>query len=80
MDVGMLWFDNDSKREVAEKVERAAAYYRQKYGKAPTVCHVHPSMIEGDRQSSGRVEIRANGTVLPNHFWVGVNGVEESDG
>ena len=45
MNVGMLWFDNDLKAELAAKVERAAAYYRKKYGVAPTVCFVHPTML-----------------------------------
>jgi hypothetical protein len=45
MNVGMLWFDNDIKAELAAKVERAASYYRKKYGIAPTVCFVHPSML-----------------------------------
>lgn len=45
MNVGMLWFDNDIKAELTAKVERAAAYYLKKYGVAPTVCFVHPTML-----------------------------------
>lgn len=45
MNVGMLWFDNDLKAELAAKVERAASYYLKKYGVAPTICFVHPSML-----------------------------------
>lgn len=47
MKIGMLWFDNDPHTELAAKVERAAAYYRLKYGKTPTLCFVHPSMLPG---------------------------------
>ena len=45
MNVGMLWFDNDPKVNLDMKVERAATYYRNKYGKAPTLCFIHPSMM-----------------------------------
>ena len=45
MDIGMLWFDNDKKSDYEAKIERAATYYRDKYGKAPNLCFVHPCMI-----------------------------------
>ena len=98
MNVGMLWFDNDPKTELDDKIKRAANYYREKYGNPPTVCFVHPSMMpvgaptpkngnsaDHDSQSeqnkryvSGGVEIRCNRSVLPNHFWIGVNGSSET--
>ena len=111
MNVGMLWFDNDPKSNLDAKIERAADYYRGKYGKVPTLCFVHPSMlaplklIEKPAGENGRngsdpegsdenrladelhladeirlrfaacgVEIRSNQAVIPNHFWIGVNG------
>ena len=33
MNVGMLWFDNDPRTALSVKVQRAADYYHQKYGK-----------------------------------------------
>lgn len=83
MDVGMLWFDNDEKIDLFSKVNRAAKYYQEKYGKQPNVCYVHPSMIEEIRNGSakkikaGDIEVRTTITMLPNHFWIGVNGKEE---
>ncbi len=93
MNVGMLWFDNDPKVNLDSKIERAAVYYRTKYGKTPTLCFVHPSMLKNGKareDASGGanpsatspeksyatcgIEIRSNGSVLPNHFWIGVNG------
>lgn len=92
MNVGMLWFDNDPKAELNTKVERAVAYYRTKYGKAPTICFVHPSMIKenGAKPQPDEVSqaivlrsvgviIRSNRSVLPNHFWIGVNGSTNYD-
>lgn len=91
MDIGMLWFDNDKKSDYEVKIERAATYYRNKYGKAPNLCFVHPCMIpingspETDQinlpidtpslKSQG-VEIRISKTMLPNHFWIGINRQE----
>jgi hypothetical protein len=98
MKIGMLWFDNDAKAALDIRIERAASYYRTKYGKMPTLCYVHPSMLltpGGESSSPGEgeeaqrqpesavirhagVEVRTHRTVLPNHFWIGVNGVNGS--
>lgn len=86
MNIGMLWFDNDTKVDFSTRIERAALYYRQKYGKTPTVCYVHPSMIPQKAEpasdspiKSGNIEVRENQSVLPNHFWIGVNGVNVAE-
>ena len=101
MNVGMLWFDNDPKAGLDAKVERAAVYYRKKYGKVPTLCFVHPTMMEAaegrpknggaveetvlgeagageNRYVSGGVTICTHHSVLPNHFWIGVNGINKA--
>jgi len=49
MKIGMLWFDNDPHTNLAAKVEKAAAYYITKYGRTPTVCFVHPSMLPAEQ-------------------------------
>ena len=90
MNIGMLWFDNDPKAGLSTKVERAATYYRTKYGKTPNLCFVHPSMLPGSATppqapASGDgnyvaagVEVRSNRSVLPNHFWIGTNASPEA--
>jgi hypothetical protein len=77
MNIGMLWFDNDPKTDLSAKVQQAASFYKDKYGVRPNVCFVHPSMIPEDRLKTGRVEVRKNGSVLPNHYWIGVNGSDD---
>jgi len=76
MDVGLLWFDNNPKRELVEKVARAADHYRNKYGHMPNVCFVHPDMLKGNGRrkvlQAGEVEVRAGRAILPDHFWLGV--------
>jgi hypothetical protein len=88
MNVGMLWFDNDSKADLVVKIERASAYYQKKYGKRPNLCFVHPSMAPGEGSprgatetqnapkvlKAGNVEVRTTRSVRPNHLWIGLNG------
>lgn len=74
MNIGMLWFDNDPKANLKIKIERAASYYQTKYGQSPNVCFVHPSMIQANPEKPAAIEVRTNRSVLPNHFWIGING------
>ena len=73
MNIGMLWFDNDTTTDLAAKVRAAADYYRVKYGKAANLCFVHPSMLNEPLQTTEGIEVRTLHWVLPNHFWIGVN-------
>lgn len=72
MKVGLLWFDNDPKADLKTKIERLVAYYTKKYGQAPNLCYVHPSMVTNGNGSDNGIEVRPNRSVLPNHFWVGM--------
>jgi hypothetical protein len=81
MKTGLLWFDDDPRKELEEKVLRAAAHYERKYGQAPNLCFVHPSAFNGngngkhgksDVVKAGEVEIRPGRSVLQHHFWLGV--------
>jgi len=72
MKIGMLWFDGSS-RSIKEKVEDAAAYYCEKYGQVPTICFVNPATLTGKEGRSNGVEVREALTVMPDHFWIGVD-------
>lgn len=76
MRIGMLWFDNNPNTDLATKVNLAAAYYAKKYGSSPNLVFIHPSM-NGNTAKVGEIEIRTNRSVLPNHFWVGVNSTPD---
>jgi hypothetical protein len=92
MNIGMLWFDNDPKVNLDTKIERAALYYARKYGRNPTLCFVHPSMLGNTNPKNeaaspalqkreligGSIEVRSNRSVLPNHFWIGINNAPEA--
>jgi len=72
MDVGMLWFDNDPKSDLNTKINRAAAYYRLKYGQSPNLCFVHPNLLDDSREESGPIQICSNSSIILNHFWLGI--------
>lgn len=72
MRVGMLWFDDDSERDLAAKIDRAVRHYKAKYGACPTICYMNPSMLPRHPVSGIELEIRASNSVLPNHFWLGI--------
>ncbi len=68
-----VWYDDDSKAKLEQKVARAVEYYRAKYGVQPTECYVHPGMLgEGQPAIAVGVRLRGSGTVIKNHFWLGV--------
>lgn len=69
----MLWFDNDPKTDLSEKIEAACAYYLNKYGEAPNQCVVNPVMLPDDEIKSFGLKITASQTILPNHLWIGFN-------
>lgn len=72
MKVGMLWFDDDTKRTLPEKIVRAATYYEDKYAVKPNMCYVHPDMVEGEAPSLNGLELRTAKQVRHDHFWIGV--------
>ena len=83
METGMLWYDNDPKTTLTDKVARAVEYYRKKYGRDPNLCLVNPgSFPNGEEKKatngsdngivSGKVAVRSYRPVLPGHLWIGI--------
>ena len=73
MKVGWMWFDNDPKRSIEEKIQGAVQRYRTKFGRFPNTCYVNDRTITGDGFRSGRVRVIAARNILPHHFWLGVS-------
>lgn len=69
---GLLWYDDNPTRDLPRKVALACARYRRKFGAMPDACYVHPSALGGGKELQvGVICVKALGTVLRNHFWVG---------
>ncbi len=75
MQEGLLWFDADPKRDLTEKVARAADRYQVKFGRRPNLCYVHTSALELSSVELGGVRVVGAENVLRHHFWIG----EEED-
>ena len=82
MEVGLLWYDDDARRGLEAKVRRAARHYREKYGRWPNTCYVHPrvGLAEVHREAGvmcglegaeRRVRLLSAPNVLLHHFWLG---------
>jgi hypothetical protein len=73
MNVGLLWFDNDPRRDLKEKITRAAKHYRKKHGIPPNVCHVHKSALSDNGKTTkiGQIRVEASPTALLHHLWLG---------
>lgn len=67
---GLLWFDDDPRRSIDDKIALAAARYQKKFGAAPDMCYVNSALIEREALV-GAVQVRSLATIRPNHFWIG---------
>jgi hypothetical protein len=75
MKIGMLWLDDDKRRSLEEKVNRAVEFYENKYGQSPNRCYVNNNMLAEEKEV-GHLWVKPAVTVLPHHFWIGIQGSE----
>ncbi len=66
--LGWLWFDNDPKTSLEDKVGVASARFRQKFGQPPRVCYVSQKTLGEHLPAAGPVQVRVASNVLPGHF------------
>jgi hypothetical protein len=72
MQTGMLWYDADPKRDLSDKVARAADRYHVKYGRRPNLCYVNDAQIDGQGGTeTGGAPTSRTPNVLRWHFWIG---------
>lgn len=72
MDIGELFWIEQPNASLEEKVLWAADSYQKKYGQAPTLCLLHPSMLKSGNTRLGRLRLEAKKSILPNYLWIGV--------
>lgn len=84
MDIGLLWYDGDPKRSLEDKIGQAARHYREKYGRWPNTCYVHPKAVDGQageelrlacqpRSPRAMIRVLSAPNILLHHFWLGEN-------
>jgi hypothetical protein len=75
MHTGMLWLINDDTRTtLPQKIQAALDYFKQKYGKVPTLVLANPNM---EAVHLDGIEIHPYGPILPRHLWIGVEEVQK---
>ncbi|HEY7350141.1 MAG TPA: hypothetical protein VH599_17615 [Ktedonobacterales bacterium] len=74
MKLGLLWFDDDSKRAVVEKLNEAAERYAERFGAPPTLAHLNPTQAEG--LAHRRMRVCGDPGLRRNYFLVGVDEAE----
>ncbi len=75
MTIGMLWL-LEEKLPVGEAIRKALVHFESKYGKAPTICRIHPETAAGPNQvvqlkAVDRVKVELDVEVLRGHAWIG---------
>ena len=70
---GLLWFDNDPKRNLADKIGRAVTRYQVRFGRKPTTCYLNASDFDGQIEEIEGISLRPATDVRPHHFWIGVD-------
>lgn len=63
----LVWYDADARRTVGEKIQDASAAYIRRFSAAPNLVLVNAA----DITELAEIEVRAERTVQPHHFWVG---------
>jgi hypothetical protein len=72
MKFGLLWYDDNPKRPLAEKVDEASQRYYQKFGRRPDTCYVNPASVPAEHGGRNGVKILGASTIPLHHLWLGV--------
>jgi hypothetical protein len=68
----LVWYDNDRKRKLEEKVAQAAERYTERFGAAPEIVLLNPTQA-GELEVVAGLPVRTTPLVLPNHVYIGVD-------
>lgn len=87
MQIGLMWYDDDPKRVVEDKVRHGAERYREKHGRWPNTCYIHadgPSSPSDDPDAAcdsgafeGRIRLVRATNILRHHYWLGESTEQE---
>ena len=70
MENGMLWYIKDPSLTLEDGIMGAKAYFEEKYGGKPNICHVNP----GDFQDANieNIKVEPSKHILPRHLLIGL--------
>ena len=77
----LLWFDNNPRRKLADKVIQAADRYRITFSQRPTTCYLNVADLNGckDGDEVRGLRLQAVPNVLRHHLWIGVENGNSND-
>jgi hypothetical protein len=78
MQEGLLWFDNDPRHKLVDKVGQAASRYKNKFGHKPTVCYLNAADFDDQASEVNGIRLRSASNILRYHLWIGVENNERS--
>jgi hypothetical protein len=73
MKEGLLWFDNDPRRKLVDKISQAATRYQVRFGRKPTVCYLNVADLNGQSDEIKGIRLQVGSNVQRHHFWIGVD-------
>ena len=78
--LGLLWYDDDARRPIPQKIAEAVARYQERVGGRPTVCQLNPrqavSLASAKAGALPPLRLVPDETLRSNYFLV---GIEEGD-
>ena len=78
MQEGLLWFDNDPKRKLADKIKQASTRYRVRFSRRPTVCYLNDQDFDDKVEQLNGIQLRTKANILRHHLWIGVEDKKAS--
>ena len=72
MVTGMIWFDNDPKKNINDKIKFAIQFYKRKFGNEPTICSINPKFKELLFFTDSELNVEYNLNISPDHIWLGI--------
>lgn len=73
----LIWYDNDRKRKLAEKVAQAAERYTERFGVAPEIVLLNPTQA-GEIAAVAGIPVRATPLVAPNFLYIGTEDAPDT--
>lgn len=76
---GLLWFDDDPKRDWRDKVRAAAKRHQERFWLVATTCHVNPADVEATKIDLNHstyvgkvddIDVYASTNTLLHHFFI----------
>ncbi|MGH2582549.1 MAG: hypothetical protein ACRDFQ_06600 [Anaerolineales bacterium] len=74
MEIAELFLIENLRGDLEAQVAWAADRFQQKYGQRPTLCAIHPSLLQRGRNRVSGIQLEARKSLLPNYLWLGVPG------